>query len=303
MKLRRLALPAVLLLALYGPPALAMGGMGGGMGGSSSGAPQIDPQKAYQDGLEALKARDYKVAIKHFNDAREALPRDATVNYALGVAYVGNDEPKDARRAFERSVKADNPPPDAYLQLGLVYLKLDKRSKAEDLKTDLAEELAKCDSSCGDERRGQLQAALDSLDAALGSGNAPKPSGWNFPDGAAGRAAYADAVGLINQHRYAEALSALARAAAAAGPHPDIFNYMGFASRHLKRYDAALGYYRQALALDSDHVGATEYLGELYLELGRTEEARQELARLDQLCPFGCAAREELARWIALAQK
>jgi tetratricopeptide (TPR) repeat protein len=303
------AAPLALILGLAlgsAPQALAMGGMGGGMGGgSSSSGPQIDPQKAYQDGVAAINAHDYKTAISRLKEAQDALPHDATVNYALGIAYIGDNDPKSARRPLERSVDGDNPPADAYLQLGLVYLQLDKRDKAEDLQKDLTEIVAKCDASCGDQRRAQLQAALDSLTHALQPSAAPagKPSGWNFPGDKAGRAAYAEAVGLINHHRYADAIAVLQRAEAASGPHPDIFNYLGFANRHLRRYDVAVGYYKQALALDPVHVGATEYLGELYLEIGRVAEAKQQLARLDELCPYGCAAREELAKWIATAQK
>jgi tetratricopeptide (TPR) repeat protein len=279
-----------------------MGGMSGG-GGSS--APQIDPQKAYQDGTAALNAHDYKSAISHFKDAQDAIPHDAMINYALGLAYIGDNDPKSARRPLERAIDADNPPADAYLQLGLVYLQLDKRSKAEDLQKDLTGIVAKCDSACGDQRRKDLQAALDSLTRALQTGGTPagKPTGWNFPGDAAGRAAYAEAVGLINHHQYADAITVLQRAEAASGPHPDIFNYLGFANRHLRRYDIAIGYYKRALALDPNHIGATEYLGELYLEIGRAAEAKQQLARLDELCPYGCAAREELAKWIATAQK
>lgn len=301
-----LAMAALLLTAPVCAMASGGGGSWGGSTSSSSDAPKVDPQKAYQDGAAAMKAHDYKSAIKNFSDAHDVLPRDATVNYALGLAYIGDNNPKDARRPLERSIDGENPPADAYLQLGLVYLQLDKRSKAEDLQKSLSEVIAKCDAQCGDQRRGQLQGALESLNRALaggGTGAASKPQGWNFPDEKTGRAKYAEAVGLINHHHYTEALAKLAEAESAAGPHPDIFNYMGFANRHLRRYDAAIGYYRQALAMHPDHVGATEYLGELYLELGRTADARAQLTKLDALCPFGCAAREELARWIATAQQ
>jgi tetratricopeptide (TPR) repeat protein len=113
--------------------------------------------------------------------------------------------------------------------------------------------------------------------------------------------AYAEAVGLINQERYVDAFAALERTQAAVGPHADVLNYMGFASRKLGRLDAALGYYREALRLDPNHLGATEYLGELYIQMGELDRARTQLARLDQLCAYGCAQREELARWIESA--
>ncbi len=98
-----------------------------------------------------------------------------------------------------------------------------------------------------------------------------------------------------------DGLAALDIAEAAIGPHADILNYKGFASRRLGRYDAALAYYNEALALDPNHLGVNEYLGELYLQMGRVDDARRQLARLDDLCAYGCAQREELARWIDLA--
>ena len=108
-------------------------------------------------------------------------------------------------------------------------------------------------------------------------------------------------MGYINAQRYADALATLERAQAVIGPQPDVLNYMGFANRKLGHYSEALGYYGQALLIDPHHRGANEYLGELYLEMGRMGEARHQLAVLDGLCPYGCAEREELARWISLA--
>ena len=82
------------------------------------------------------------------------------------------------------------------------------------------------------------------------------------------------------------------------GPSPDIFNYMGFASRKLGRYDDALRFYGLALEINPQHLGANEYLGELYLQMGRRDDARRQLALPDRLCPYGCAQGEELAHWM-----
>jgi tetratricopeptide (TPR) repeat protein len=286
-------------------PTFAAGSGGGGGGMSSGGAMpsgrSIDPAKSYQEGVKALKAGDYEKAIRHFKDVLQVSPRETNTNYLLGLSYIGADEPKKARRPLETAVKDDTAPPDAHLQLGLIYLKLDERDKAIERHEALAQLIAKCEAGCTDDRRAKLQTASDSLKAALDGAAAGKPTGWNFQGAPEGRAHFAAAVGLINHRRYEEALIVLERSAAAIGPHPDILNYMGFANRKLGHYDLAMDYYRQALTLNPDHVGATEYLGELYLELGRRDEARAQLARLDQLCPYGCAAREELARWIAAA--
>ena len=55
----------------------------------------------------------------------------------------------------------------------------------------------------------------------------------------------------------------------------DLYNYMGFASRKQKipNYKDAENYYLKALSFDKNHVGALEYLGELYVETDRRDEA------------------------------
>jgi tetratricopeptide (TPR) repeat protein len=45
----------------------------------------------------------------------------------------------------------------------------------------------------------------------------------------------------------------------------DIENYLGYAHRNLKQFDAAFKHYKQALVLNPRHRGAHEYIGEAYL--------------------------------------
>lgn len=308
------ALVVVLAFGLVCAPALASGGMGGGSmsGGGMSSMPQSssdDPARAYQAGVAALQAHNYQEAIRDLRTARHAAPNDGVVNYVLGLAYIGNNNKTDARDTLQRSVRANNAPADAYLQLGLVSLDLGDHSAAAAQQASLQQAIAACDATCGDTRRGQLQSALDRLTQAINATAAPAQApaadpastGWNFPTIEEARQAYAEAVGDINRARYVEALDALRHAQAAVGPHPDILNYMGFASRKLGRFDDAFAYYRAALAIDPTHLGANEYLGELYLQLGDVRAARAQLARLDQLCVYGCAQHEELSHWIQLA--
>jgi len=75
----------------------------------------------------------------------------------------------------------------------------------------------------------------------------------------------------------------------------DAYNLMGYATRHLGRYEESLRHYRKALQLDPKHRGAHEYLGELYLRIKRPEKARAHLKHLEKLCPSGCEERSELA--------
>lgn len=307
--LARLMAGAAALALLAAPLALAAGSDMGAATPRPSANPsaegsRTDPNHAYRLGVAAMEAREFREAIRQFRIVQRAAPDDPNVNFALGLAYVSNGDHDDARRPLERAASADNGPVGAHLQLGLVYLELGDRGKAVEQQSELQTMLTACAANCTATRRTQLQTAYDSLTRALDPQTPaadPAITGWNFPSEHEGRLAYAAAIGLINTERYADALDTLARTQAAIGPHPDVLNYMGFASRRLGRTEEALGYYREALALDPDHLGANEYLGELYIQMGRMEDARAQLARLDQLCAYSCAQREELARWIELA--
>lgn len=302
---------AIVAIAMIctGTAAFADGGGGGGGGGGQMTPPsssnRSDPQVAYQAGVAALNERNYQEAIRQFRTARRELRNNSAINYALGLAYVGDSQPEEAQDSFERAVRADDAPAGAWLQLGLLHLQAGRRAEAVAQQSALSQQIAACDTACGDPRRAQLQAALDQLTRALEAPAAPSggPSmSWNFPGVEEGRVRYAEAVGLINQDRFGDARDVLLSVHAAVGPNPDVLNYLGFVSRKLGRYDTALTYYHQALTVDPNHLGAIEYLGELYIQMGELDRARTQLAQLDRLCTFGCAQREELARWIDSAQ-
>ena len=65
----------------------------------------------------------------------------------------------------------------------------------------------------------------------------------------------------------------------------DLYNYMGFASRKQKDpdYINAEKYYLKALSLEADHIGALEYLGELYYETDRVDKAKSLLEKLGEV--------------------
>ena len=81
--------------------------------------------------------------------------------------------------------------------------------------------------------------------------------------------------------------------------HADVYNLLGFTLRKTGDYTTSLTYYKKALELEPDHRSAREYLGELYLETGNLEQAREQLATLAKLCPDGCEEREDLQKAIA----
>jgi len=63
--------------------------------------------------------------------------------------------------------------------------------------------------------------------------------------------------------------------------------------------DVAFKHYHEALRLDPKHRGAHEYIGEAYLLVGNVGKAKEHLARLDDLCFFGCEEYSMLKKAVA----
>ena len=83
--------------------------------------------------------------------------------------------------------------------------------------------------------------------------------------------------------------------------HADVYNLMGFSLRKSGDTKQAYTFYRKALDFDPQHKGALEYLGELYVETGQIDKARENVARLKKLCPSGCEELADLEQAIAAA--
>ena len=295
--------PMVVAASLLGlaAPLLAAGGGGDG-GGSmpSASAPQYDPVVEFNAGTAAMQAQNYAEAKRRFDHVLTVNPRDANANYLAGMARIGLNDAKGAVRYFEKAVKADGTMIAAHKQLGLAYAASAKPDKAQIELDVLKAKAAQCGTTCPD--AAALQDAITAITNAMaGTPQASIDSAASlvFASAAEGDSAYLEAVGLINQHRYADAIASLNRAQRSFGAHPDILTYLGFANRKLNNYDLAETYYRQALAIAPLHRGATEYYGELMVERGDLAGARRKLAALDAMCSFGCYEAEELRHWIA----
>lgn len=94
---------------------------------------------------------------------------------------------------------------------------------------------------------------------------------------------------LLKAGKFEPALTGLVPYTAANPGDADGWNLRGYASRKTGRFDMAFDFYERALAIEPNHKGALEYMGELYVELGQPETARALLAKLESLCPEGCA--------------
>jgi tetratricopeptide (TPR) repeat protein len=115
-------------------------------------------------------------------------------------------------------------------------------------------------------------------------------------------ATYNDAQALIDVEDYQGAIDILMPLAETEPDNPDVFNLLGYSHRKLEMYDEALGYYTTALELDPMHLGANEYLGELYLETNQPELAEERLVVLQEACPEGCEELTELEAALASYQ-
>ena len=74
----------------------------------------------------------------------------------------------------------------------------------------------------------------------------------------------------------------------------DVLNLLGYGYRKTGDFDQARDYYLKALAIDPQHRGANEYIGELYLETGQLDKAEERLAVLNKDCWLGCDEYTEL---------
>ncbi|MBS0274472.1 MAG: tetratricopeptide repeat protein [Proteobacteria bacterium] len=110
---------------------------------------------------------------------------------------------------------------------------------------------------------------------------------------------YSVAVSLIRQAKYDRATVYLDRALKNNPHNANILNYLGYAHRMLGDYPASLDFYQKALAINPDHKGAHEYLGELYLMMHDSASADGQLAELTRLCPDGCEEKDVLTKAIA----
>ena len=91
--------------------------------------------------------------------------------------------------------------------------------------------------------------------------------------------------------KYEKALSLLIKSNAKKPNQADTLNYLGFTTRKLGDYAGGEKYYLQGLAIEPDHNGINEYLGELYVFTNRINLAKN---RLEVLKNCNCDEYTEL---------
>lgn len=295
------SLALVAACALFAAPLALAAGSGGGGSGSmpSQSAPSYDPPVDYKKGADAFATGNYEEAAKAFKKVVSAVPKNPEANYLLGASFMAQGDFAKALKPLEAAVRYDEKMVDARRDLGITQAKLGKTEKATEQLGALKAMQEACGGICAN--KDKIADGITKIEAAIAAG--PQAQSAVEPEvrlASAGSldATYVAAVSLINEHRYEAAIAKLDDALWAAGPHPDVLTYLGFANRKLKRYDAAEAYYRAALDIAPTHRGALEYYGELKLERGDVAGAKANLAKLESICGFGCHEVDELRRWI-----
>ena len=114
---------------------------------------------------------------------------------------------------------------------------------------------------------------------------------------------YYKAVKLIKSGSFDEALVILQDIIQKNPDDADIHNYIGFSFRKKGMLEKSSYHYEQALDINPKHLGALEYQGELYIALGKIEEAKANLSKIDDICWTQCTELRELKQAIERAVK
>ena len=91
--------------------------------------------------------------------------------------------------------------------------------------------------------------------------------------------------------RYEKALKLLVKSNKKKPNNADTLNYLGFTTRKLGNYEKGEKYYLEGLAIEPNHEGINEYLGELYVATNRIDLANE---RLEILKDCNCEEYQEL---------
>jgi tetratricopeptide (TPR) repeat protein len=129
-----------------------------------------------------------------------------------------------------------------------------------------------------------------------GGGDAPKPAKPIDPD-------YTTAVKAIKAGDYPAAMRLLEGVVGRDATNADAYNYLAYATRKNGDPAAAIPIYEKALAIDPEHRGAHEYIGEAYLQLDNLAKAKEHLAKLDKLCFFSCEEYRDLKKAVSAYEK
>tara|TARA_B110000438_G_scaffold268385_1_gene283930 strand:+ start:917 stop:1396 length:480 start_codon:yes stop_codon:yes gene_type:complete len=104
-----------------------------------------------------------------------------------------------------------------------------------------------------------------------------------------------------NYNKSLKILKALTKREDLSSFRADIYNLLGFSYRKLNKpdLDKSFAAYMMAIEIDPKHIGAHEYLGELYLMMGKKNKALEMLIALELLAGNSSEEYSDLKKAIA----
>jgi tetratricopeptide (TPR) repeat protein len=124
--------------------------------------------------------------------------------------------------------------------------------------------------------------------AGAATGTASKTAGEYYESGKA----------HIDKQEWAAAIADFEQADKLQPNNADVNNHLGHASRMIGKLDVSMAYYKKALKINPKHLGANEYLGELYLTMNQLPKAKAQLVTLQKLCGKTCEEYLDLKKGI-----
>lgn len=140
--------------------------------------------------------------------------------------------------------------------------------------------------------------AVLSLSFTLVLGQFAPPANADGTDDGSVLPSYTEAKAYVDTLRFRLALPILKELVRAEPTNADAWNLLAFSQRNLGDIKLARQNYDKALALDPNHKGAHEYLGEMFLILDDLASAQRQLATLASICPQGCEQHDDLQQAI-----
>ena len=149
---------------------MGMGGHGGG-GMEDTRPPEqfhgqvMDPSLAYRNGVQELKAGQYRKAEEDFEHVLDAAPDNGDVLLLYGLAKEGQGDLKGASKAYGSAVKYEPGNIIAHQQLGVALARLDQPDRARAELDLLQKKSSACHDTCADAAR--LKSAIGTVQSAM----------------------------------------------------------------------------------------------------------------------------------------
>jgi Tfp pilus assembly protein PilF len=108
-----------------------------------------------------------------------------------------------------------------------------------------------------------------------------------------------EGIGFANAQKYDDAVSALESALAVDPRNRQAFVQLGSVAQKQGLPGKAIRFYREALLIEPNDIAALAGQGDALVQKGAVAKARENLARIKQLCVTTCAEQDKLAAAIA----